>query len=328
MHLGSAVHSTVAFLGHADPTSPGGIKCEGTGFWVHYKGAGYLITARHVAETIQVPPFVIRLNRRGGGAELIDVEQAEWVFPDDKLVDLAALPYELPRKLGYDAAYITEGVLGRQEAIGELQIDVGDFCYTVGLFHYFYGDQRNYPLVHSGNIALMPPPGETIPVYDEKKRETERVEAYLIESRAIDGASGSPVFARASYRFEGLIGLPEEDEFGSRVPIFAEGRVWLLGLFSGAWFAPPDSPVAKNVRAQRGTIVPVGVGVVVPAKKIIELLESDVLKDQRAKKPPVGARKLSVTATDDPPANDENPNHREDFKRLEALAARKPEQAS
>jgi hypothetical protein len=327
LHVGSNVHHTVAFLGFADPNSPGGINCQGTGFFVHHEMAGYLVTARHVARLLEDTPFVVRVNRRKGTAELLSVDNGKWEFHPDSTVDAAALPFELSINAGFESQYLQTNMFATPKVIEDLGIDVGDFSYTVGLFRYIYGNQRNFPLVHTGNIALLPPAQERIPVWNKYTAKTELVEGYLVESRAIDGASGSPVLTRASARWGSL--AHNDPDYGKRTPILAEARVRLLGLFQGAWFSPPDPAMKPDAAASRQRdIVPVGIGIVVPAFKIIELLEIPALKEQRAKKPPIGAQMLSTNDQDSPApqASDDNPKHQEDFTRLVGVAARKPPQ--
>jgi hypothetical protein len=315
VHVGSKVHTVVAFLGHADPTSGAGIHCEGTGFFVHYKDAGYLITARHVAEKVDAGPFVIRINRWKGGAELLEVLHPKWHFPTDRSVDLAAHYYSLPRDKGYDVNYLNDEIFLTNKLIDELDVDVGDQCYTVGLFRYLFGDKRNFPLVHTGNIALMPPPGERIPVGNQ------HVEGFLIESRAIDGSSGSPVFVRAAFRVENVkYGL----EGKKREPIFSEGRIRLLGLFQGAWFLPPDAILAASGMKQKpGDVVPVGIGVVIPTAKILELLEEDTVKAERATKKPV-PKIVAARPTATGGEGEGETSRREDFNRLLSAAVKRP----
>ncbi len=76
--------------------------------------------------------------------------------------------------------------------------------------------------------------------------------------------------------------------------------------------------------------MPVGIGVVVPQEKILEVFEMPKLKAQRdeakkARRQPLAARPDSAARRASPPANDANPTHREDFMRLVNAAARKPE---
>jgi hypothetical protein len=322
LYVGASLHETVAFVGFADPSSPTGINVQGTGFFIYYQGAGYFVTARHVAEQFDSDPFVMRVNRRGK-AELLHSDQTKWVYHPDPTVDLAAVALALPKGQGFDSIYLTEDILMRSSSFWDEGIGIGSPCYTIGLFHCVYGQERNIPIVHTGNIALMAAEGEhIIPVHNKKTKKPDMVEGYLIESAAINGASGSPVFARPTVT-AGPYRSDQGKEFRASWP---EAMLLLLGLFQGAWFAPPDAPLARNVNARSGDIVPVGVGVIVPAYKIIELLEVEEMRDERAKNPPVPAAiQTTVSGKASPPSNDANPTHQEDFTRLLGAAARKPE---
>jgi hypothetical protein len=124
----------------------------------------------------------------------------------------------------------------------------------------------------------MPPPGEKIPVGNENG-ETEYVEAYLIESNAIKGASGSPVFVRPTTRLT---------NGGQDLNVLAgKGDIFLMGVFQAAWFLPPDAPLREGVQAKPKDVVPVGLGVVVPAHKLVELLESKDVVQEREQSPRV-----------------------------------------
>jgi hypothetical protein len=73
--------------------------------------------------------------------------------------------------------------------------------------------------------------------------------------------------------------------------------------------------------------VPVGMGVVVPSEKLLELiLMHPKLKKHRDEV--IDREYDSDAASSDfasaPPSSDENPKHREDFTRLVGAAARKP----
>jgi hypothetical protein len=321
MHLGQNILRTVVFVGYADSSSPTGFRCEGTAFLVHYETEGYLVTARHIADVLRDDPFQIRCNMHGK-AEMLTADNVRWTRHPDKLVDLAAMPARLTSAHGFEADYLNGlEVALTPKQIGDESIDVGDFAYTVGLFHFVHGRHKNMPMVYTGHISLMPPEGERIPIGNEKG-ETEWVEAYLIETSAINGASGSPVFVRGALTWQGL-----ETSRGTRNALLPETKIFLLGMLQGAWFLPPDDPLRKSVHAKAGDVVPVGLGIVVPAHKITELLEVDELKKERAAKAPlVLARKLKASGAPESaaPASDENPNHREDFNSLLNAAARKP----
>jgi len=328
VHVGSTINNTVVFLGYADKLAPGGIRCIGTGFLIGKGNVGYLCTVRHVAIQLDNVPFVIRLNRKDGRAELIQVDNRRWTYPSDPTVDLAAMLFHLNTESIYDISYITEPSFLDEKFVLSHEVDVGEICYTVGLFRFIYGDQKNFPLVHSGNIALMPPPGERIPIWDSTLNTKQMVEGYLIESRAIDGASGSPVFVRRTFRPDPNI---PEFQFRNRPgdvpinPILAESRVHLLGVFQGAWFAPPDPNLPIQSRAKGGNIVPVGVGIVIPNSKILDLLEDPFLKKYRTDKArQEAATQLAVSQAPEPPTKADNPQHKEAFMRLVSEAAKKP----
>jgi hypothetical protein len=325
VRVGREVQSCVVFIGFSDPRSLTGFDCQGTGFLLFHDGGAYLITARHVAETVDGSPFAIRVNHAGKAVPL-EQDCAEWHYHPDDTVDVAATPLVLPAGAGFAAKYIHPDIILSEDAIkaGET-FDVGDFCYTVGLFKYIYGDKQNIPFVHVGHLAVVPPQGERIPVYNRLKQRTDRVEAYLIECNAIDGASGSPVFLRTAVGWG-----PIHTKSGNAKTVqLVEDKIRLLGVFLGAWFEPPDETRSKAIQTPRkGGVVPVGVGVVVPTSKIFEVLDMPKLKSDRDKAKQSGAARQASADEHDgaPAATDENPTHREDFSRLLGEAARKREQ--
>ena len=319
VRVGRDVQKTVAFIGFENPSSPGGISCQGTGFFMVRENGAYFVTAAHVARVLEGSPFAIRVLR-DDKAILMPFTTAEWTYHSDETVDVAAMPLILDREDGYKHQYLGPNVLvseidattGNPDAF-----DVGDFCYTVGLFRHVYGEKINLPFVHVGNLAVVPPPGERIPVFNRRTDKVDLIEAYLIESKAIDGASGSPVFVRL-----GFASSPQRMSKGPpRVFQYPEDALRLLGLFQGAWFAPPD-PTTTTI--PRGSIVPVGIGIVVPTSKILEVLDMPKLKSARDSELRKNAAQQTAVSTV-PPANGENPTHREDFMRLVGAAARKQE---
>lgn len=187
------------------------------------------------------------------------------------------------------------------------------------MFRFVSGRLQNLPFVYSGNIALMPPKHETIPI-GTNDNSVESVEAYLIETRAINGASGSPVFVRPSFS---LRDFPAE--FPVRDVIIAHDTFHLLGVFTRAWFLPPDHILRKAISAREQDIVPAGFGVVVPAYKIIELLESDPVRQKRDSIRIVTAARQAGLQPERQPKSDENPSHKEDFTALLNAAMQNPQ---
>jgi hypothetical protein len=320
-----------SFLGKDDPMS-GKLKYGGTGFLVGYRGDGaqlpYLATCRHVARELK-SNFVIRVNTRPAnishvGSHAIRVAKAEWIYPYDDTVDLAVTHLMLNND-AYDAVYMVLNDLMPREPIV-----CGDPVSIVGLFRLHFGSQRNLPIVHTGNVALLPNPNEKIPQNDGGR--TIEVECYLVEAQTLEGLSGSPVFVRE------VVFLPEgEFKDGAIERPVAFGSVSLLGVYSGAWDGEPGAILAEDRGLSGNLRVPVGMGLVVPVEKLETLLrDNPELKKQRrdfAEK----SRSAMAASTDAVfpmvrsvdsarPATDGNPTHREDFNSLVGAAARKREQ--
>lgn len=319
MHIGTSLHDTVAFIGFEDSSSETKIKLIGTGFLLAYENKGYLVTCRHVAEDVGEHPFVVRVNLNGS-AKLVSADEIAWHFHPDPLVDLAIIPFSLPIPWGTGSKYLDGDEFLVKDSLAEHGIDIGALCYTLGLFRFIHGQKVNLPMAHAGNIAMLPPMGELIPVVDKRTNKLERVEAFLIESAAIRGASGSPVFARGSFSYTGF-----RTQHGNVATLLPKAELKLLGVFSSAWFAPPDQVVAGNINSLERFDVPVGFGVVVPYYKILELLEVPELRAKRTEQNmTTAATQASVIVGAPSTASEaENPAHKEDFMRLANAAAQK-----
>ncbi|MGA8078956.1 MAG: hypothetical protein WB868_16405 [Xanthobacteraceae bacterium] len=338
MRISDDLLKSVVFLGFpTDEPGKGGIDCFGTAFLLRYEGFPHLVTCRHIAEFIGQSPFLIRLNRhmRLGGAVNVPVDMLRWYYHSDPNVDVAIVPFLFPNPQNqYDHVYIDErnAMWSRPRLIDN--IGNGDFCYTLGLFRVLAGTNRNQPVVHFGTVARMSRHNEDEPIpiidwRDPARRRTLMMDrAFLVQSQSLGGLSGAPVFVRPTLHQSANLDPP--DVLGDIV--VARRKVFLLGMWQGAW----DAPAGEVLTAERGGMrVPVGMGVVVPIDQIIGTLEGEELKKERermiatahvpnAAVPDVAsiARPQAV----DPPATGANPTHREDFTRLVGAAARKREQ--
>jgi hypothetical protein len=330
------LRKTVVFFGFEDQTpGRGGINCIGTGFLVGYDGSGYLVTAKHLAHDLGQDPFLIRLNKRDGTSENIHADGADWAEHPDPSVDIALVPFNLSGRLPYDVMYLPFERMAAHESVDEGWIGIGDLTYTVGLFRVMAGGARNLPIVHFGSLAMIPR-DEKVPLRDWRDRNRViQVEGYLVETQALEGLSGSPVFVRASVP---MSQIPPNMLVDTRH--FPDGRlpaslfclaprqdVLLLGLWQSSW----DAPAGTLLGAGNVFRVPVGMGVVVSTAKIQETLELDGLKKirqqvkerqalERAAKPDSAIRRTDPEA---PSSDDANPNHLEDFIRIVGVAARK-----
>lgn len=268
LRLNADLRKAVFFLGDvtADQDGKDVFKAKGTAFFLDYKGMPYAVTARHVAETISKdPPYFIRASDRNGDPVLVEVEHADWFYPEDENVDLALGVGATPNATG-----VGDSLLLTKEITEEKRIGIGDEVHIVGLYRLAYGKKRNLPVVHSGSIAMVPE-GEPIPQIDTVTGKRRMVECYVVEAQTLSGLSGSPVFVRGV--------MLAENEKEKVLLSIAQG--YLLGVWSGAWDAAPGAGLATEHPAARK--VPVGMGLTVPSYKLIELLESPIVSEHRAK---------------------------------------------
>ncbi len=246
------------------------IQYRGTGFLAAIKGEHgnvylHLVTAAHVAEKIENRSWVFGVNLKSGGKVLIKSGNIKWWYhPTDKdHVDAAVTAFATDQVSDYELSWIPETAFATDQIIKERGIGVGDQVNVVGLFTRFHGNERHIPIVRTGNIAMMP--RESIPT-----KKYGPMEAYLAEGRSIGGLSGSPVFGRGSVTVSG------EAPDGSTKHWFAYGPFNFLGLMHGHW----EVDVQKDEQAEA---VNMGISIIVPAKKILEILYHPELVDMRKK---------------------------------------------
>jgi hypothetical protein len=131
--------------------------------------------------------------------------------------------------------------------------------------------------VHTGHIALIPG-DEKIPIRDPNTGAIFESDGYLIEAQTLRGLSGSPVFARRSIRAAPLDA--KRARSGDDLPS-GYGPLFLLGVYSGAWDAAPGSILAADRNLSGGVRVPVGMGVVVPGQRIIEIITQKAVEPRK-----------------------------------------------
>src|SRR6266404_2617738 len=103
------VINTVVFIGYSDPSSPGGIKCTGSGLLLTYQDEAYLVTARHVVASIAGAPFLVRTNRwKSGGSNVVVGDEVVWHYHQNESVDLAIAPFRAMNEHGFEAIYLNE----------------------------------------------------------------------------------------------------------------------------------------------------------------------------------------------------------------------------
>jgi hypothetical protein len=260
-------------------------KCGGTAFIIGMPMTRvkncvfhYLVTAQHVAEQLTGKTWGTRVNTRDGGFKVATAPtDATWWLhrTESEVVDAAVIPWTIEED--EDSLYIPTEMFLTDEKITENHIGPGDEVFMVGLFTRLEGRSRNIPIVRTGNVAMMPGnellPGATV------GGKAAEIEAYLIEARSIGGVSGSPVFVRETVGNEVRV----RSRSGRMKPTQVQhpGDHHLLGLMHGHWEILPEDrnevefePVK---RADKPESVNLGIAIVVPAKKILEVLNQPAL---------------------------------------------------
>jgi hypothetical protein len=289
MKIDADVRKCIVFIGHGgDADNPENFRASATGFFVNYGGCSYIVTARHVAMAFGDDPFQVRVNQKDGLSGLVRYDPTTdpidvWRLHDDPSVDIAAVlfPYDLQGG-NLDQLGMGQDLLMTDDDVREHGVGIGDTCYAIGLFRLMQGRKRNFPIVHTGSIAAVPS-DEKIPMRSGNSRI--EVEAYLVEISNLRGLSGCPVLVRPTF-FASVPKMiwPKRGETPSvEGPVYVsvpDHNVRLLGVWAGSWDASPDDVLATDHGSQ--VRVPVGLGVVIPAQRLREILDKPSLVEQRA----------------------------------------------
>jgi hypothetical protein len=144
----------------------------------------------------------------------------------------------------------------------------------------------------------MADPDEKIEYRDSEKK-THKQEAFLVECRSLSGFSGSPVFVttdqtysgedaqkvvRARQKEMGYTPAPEDQERVRAIGMSGTQGPWLLGVDFGhlPLFRPvfdKDEKTETDFRVDANT----GIAGVIPAWRLLKLLEVDKLVKQRSR---------------------------------------------
>jgi hypothetical protein len=237
------------------------------------RGCCYLVTAAHVVKGIRNCGFnalVLRVNLIGGAFRDFDIDINQWVFhqAEEDTVDVAATlirRFPMFDHLCYQVdSFVTETV------IDQFHIGPGEELVITGLFAYHSGNRRNLPIVRAGNIAAMPEEKVRTEMFDPRcdKKITE-IDAYLIEGRSTSGLSGSPVFVYLGNRRRiGNAVVDSERE---------DGVTFLLGIMQGHWDEKEKPKKEGPENPTKADNINVGIGIVIPAQKIIEVISHPLM---------------------------------------------------
>jgi hypothetical protein len=328
------VLNAVCFLGwNETPGDPATEVFGGTGFTVVVEKAGiafcYLVTADHVARELErAKEPIVKLNDGDGLGYhyrlktplTLDLQgkarniPAWYRHPSDDSADIAVTNF-LPSwatdwKPFKPLPYVPTSMFIRDDELHPVRgtVGIGDEVFMTGLFTHVAGEDSNTPICRVGNVAMLPRDR----IYTGSSYGY--MEAFLIETRSIGGISGAPVFVRGTHEVKAVSNLEHFDNW-KMIDLDAKGvapsSVYsLLGIAHGHWNIRPDDISAPNFSFVRSSLN-VGIGIVTPARKIMETLNHPSLVAEREDVAKEVAKKKRSAVQDS--ADAEEPFTREDF---------------
>jgi hypothetical protein len=352
------VIDSVFYLYRTREDAKAGRDPGGTGFIVSYP-AGRDLAGQSITQIYAVTNWhvvcdqgcsVIRLNTLDGGTDVIEFGPEEWHFMPGKY-DVAITPLSIDGRIHRVSNTSTLLFAQARRPAPDPRIGIGDDVFMIGLFVDHDGITTNVPSARFGNISMMPNSRATI------KQPTGYLgESFVIDMHSRTGFSGSPVYVYRTfgadlaqgggYEFEDIEfnDLNKLAERAQGKPFsHIKGRLQIRtlfeflgihwGQFPEKWELKDKKRVAESARKHLitdGAYVEgmSGMTCVIPAWQIMEVLDMPPLKGPRdeyfAAEKAAKVTSRSVPKPESAPhATDENPNHREDFMRLQGAAARK-----
>jgi hypothetical protein len=179
-----------------------------------------------------------------------------WHFHPDKTVDIA-IAGVVPDPAA-EVASFTIGDFFDLANPGDMGI--GDEIFFPSLFSFAYGDeQRIQPILRHGNLAMLP----------DKQVQTEYgfADVYLVEAHSLGGISGAPVYIRQTLAMK-----QKNTQTGEERRFHGLGGMKLLGVMYGHWDIDPSRKNSHTIEADQKRGVNVGIAMVTPASKILEVL--------------------------------------------------------
>jgi hypothetical protein len=265
----------VAYLYESEEDAKLGRKSGGCGFWLGVEPSddlqnlmwhSYFVTAAHV---VRGGCLAIRVNTRGGDIDIVETRLESWHFhPDGDDIAICGIDLDLLRQ---KARMMPASMLLTHQDIKDVNVGPGDDVVVLSRFMSHDGRQTNTPSVRYGNIAMMPQEPIQHPT-------GLLVESFLVESRSLGGASGSPV----------LLFLPATDRlFGRGGEQHKNTAFWLLGVNWGhlnlndQYFERVVDQTGKPHPDSWRVRVNTGIMAVAPAWKIRDIIDLPELAARR-----------------------------------------------
>lgn len=213
---------------------------------------------------------VIRLNRRDGGTDIIDLDPGQWEkHPDGYDIAACSVTLDLDQ---HQVGVVLKGSFATESIVRAWEIGPGEDVFMVGRFLDHDGGPTNKPAVRFGHISVMPSP--------IKQPTGVMGDSYCIDLHSRSGYSGSPVFV---YRTPGTNFAREGMETRERF-MYLLGVHW--GQFPELWEI--STKKKKEEAAEAGLITDgkyiegvSGMTCVCPAWQILELLDIEQFAQER-----------------------------------------------
>jgi hypothetical protein len=331
-----------------------GTDAGGTGFIVRYDdklshdysaNQLYAVTNWHNVAQGDDVYLTIRLNKKDGGVDPIDTVRGDWYFLPDKY-DVAVYPLLIDETI-HDVSCVSTLLFAGESEIEIMtnRIGVGDDVFMIGLFVDHNGITTNVPSARFGHISMMPDERALI----EQETGYQGI-SYVVDMHSRSGFSGSPVYVYRTFGsdLDDTWGFPfkelEISNWGSGMrgfPLSGRMRVDTLFLFLGIhwaqfpeqWEMHDKSTLKESAKSRKGLIAEggyvegfSGMTCVIPAWQIKEVLDMPKLKELRDLAAAAPRKRTVLKPKAESrlrPADDSNPNHLQDFRRLVDVAARK-----
>ena len=290
MRFPESIRKSVVYC--ARLTDKGGVETPyfaGTGFIVsveHYKHQ-VIVTAKHVAKQLMLGKWFIRMNSVNGFIDLPGSNDC-WRFhpTEPDRVDVAVMPWPPGIPDGVlDAGATPIEMFCDDKVIAENDIGPGDELHVPGLFSKMTGSS-SLSIVRTGNVAMIPGPNDLVPGVKVNGENSPGVdaEAYLIEARSMGGMRGSPVFVRTTVTTKTKVINSVTNEI-TDMQVSVPGAYYLLGLMHGHWETIASEKNEPNMRTKDKDeeSINTGIAVVIPAKKILEVIRQPELIAMRAR---------------------------------------------
>jgi hypothetical protein len=272
MKVPDEIRKCVAFIGQRNQIDES-FTYRGTCFFVGITypdgfKTGYAVTAKHVIENISKTgskEILTRYNLKNNKTVEVSTKFTDWAHHPDPTVDIA-INYFKGFKPEMDHMALPISMFATDQVIKEEEIGIGEEVFITGLFKNHVGQAKNIPILRVGNIAGMP---------EEKvSAALGPMEAYLIEARSIGGLSGSPVFVN--------LGLIRNTTKAGVYMMTSHSPHYFLGLMHGHW--DENSSKVDDIEKNETRQVNMGIGIVVPASKLLDFLNRPKIKAQRDKR--------------------------------------------